>query len=164
MRKMKKSFVTAGFFASFSLIVVYFALYLMKDERAWWISLIVGGALFLILTPLFFLAGLKRAARYDAYEKTKDDLGERFAVSFREKEGLHADARLYAAGNDLLLVDLHKKTPYEKRIRREEIENVDLSGEDIELYLKSGEYFLIETGEKEKLTPYFEKKAEEKES
>ena len=158
---MKKHLIVAGFFASFALILSYLAFTFIKADRAWLFALLLGGALFLILAPVFFFTGLKRAARYDAYEKSlTEGFRERFALSFREKGGLHADARLYILENGFRLVDLKGKKTSDRLIKWDEVTSFDLSGEDVEVYLVSGELIFLETGEKDKLMPYLEKKNE----
>ena len=158
---MKKHLIVAGFFASFALILSYFALLFAEEDRAWLFAFLIGGAVFLILTPVFFFTGLRKAARYDAYEKAMEDVyRERFRISFREKDGLHADARLYIFENGLRLVELKGKRTFERLIKWDEVTSFDFSGEDIEVYLFSGELIFLETAEKDKLIPYLEKKNE----
>lgn len=150
---MKKHLIVAGFFASFALIVVYFMLYFAGDGRAWWMALAVGGAVLLTLTPLFFLSGLCRAARFDAFEKTMTaPFLHRFALSFCEKGVVYADARLYILKDALLFVAFRGKATVSRRILPDAVTDFNLNGEDVAVYLKTGEMLALETGEGEELT------------
>ena len=138
MSRARRHLLTAAVPGTLSMILLFLALDRCGIPSGFWIALGVGAGAFLLTFLTLFFMGLRTAAAFDRWEKTRP------APLFRTDASLFApgekpgEGKLYLFPEKLVFVRFRRGEAKEFAVAREEIREAPEEGEDLLLLLRDG--------------------------